>query len=313
MTVIKIDESYQKDTFYFHFYKNQVVLENSPVCALSLRSAGSMRFRWNEINERRNKYFEKIFNAEKKGAENMDAVARLSGFTPVPVELIHSKDVFFISEAADTFNKQGDGILTLNKTLVPVVTVADCVPVYFYAEDSGTFGVVHSGWKGTGIASEAVNLICKKTGSVSEHIFCAIGPHIHDCCYIVDETRASYFADNFGSDCVKPLEEGGVCFCGGKGLAIEWNNGGGKLYRLSLLRANLNCLSSSKIQEENITIVDECTCCNTLLGSNRRETAFYQAEQSEQTEKTAGIGDSCSDIKKQPAPFTVQAAFIKYM
>ena len=317
----------------FNFFKDGKPLENSPFCAMSVRSAGSMRFRWNELNSNRDVFLEKIAKS----------------VTPVPVELIHSRIVYDVKEAGQTSGLQGDGIITTNKSLMPVVTVADCMPIYLYEPESGVFGIVHSGWKGTGIIEDAIKLAFKTYGdrdewkigkngdrdkSLSgcenaggrgnrvcggEHVgenFCVIlGPHIRNCCYIVNQERADYFSDNFGSDCVTPLEDGGKCYCGGRGLAINWNNGsdGGKLYRLSLEKANLNVLKRCGVKEENIVVYKDCTCCEERLGSNRRETALFQAEQTELA-KTIATGEGHSlDIKKQPAPFTVQAAFIKYM
>ena len=52
-------------------------------------------------------------------------------------------------------------MITKNPSLMPVVTVADCMPLYLYDSVSGVFGVVHSGWKGTGIIGEALNLAKK--------------------------------------------------------------------------------------------------------------------------------------------------------
>ncbi|MCR4953375.1 MAG: polyphenol oxidase family protein [Treponema sp.] len=306
----------------FNFFKDGKPLENSPFCGMSVRSAGSMRFRWNEQNLNRDAF--------------LKGIART--ITPVPVELIHSRLVYDVKEAGQTSGLQGDGIITTNKSLMPVVTVADCMPIYLYEPESGVFGIVHSGWKGTGIIEDAIKLAVKTYGCGmgqssggenaggrgervcgGEHVgenFCVIlGPHIRNCCYIVNQERADYFASNFGSDCVTPLEDGGKCYCGGRGLAINWNNGsdGGKLYRLSLEKANLNVLKRCGVKEENIVVYKDCTCCEEWLGSNRRETALFQAEQTELEKKSAAREGHSLDIKKQPAPFTVQAAFIKYM
>jgi copper oxidase (laccase) domain-containing protein len=103
-----------------------------------------------------------------------------------------------------------------------------------------------------------------------------IGPHINDCCYILNEERALYFSKNFGNECVVPLETDGICYCGGRGLPITWNNGGGKLYRLSLSNANLFVLKKLGVKDENIFVSKDCTCCNEIYGSNRRQTAFGQ-------------------------------------
>lgn len=216
-----------------------------PLWGMTMKAAGSMRFRWNETNPNRERFLSELcalFGGAKKGGQRQ----------AVPLELIHSKIVYEAREACDTLNKQGDGIVTQNPSLVPVVTAADCVPLYFYDAGTGAFGAAHSGWKGTGIAAQVVSMMKEKYGSDPRDILAAIGPHIHDCCYLVDKERAEYFADNFGSDTVQ--EAGG-------------------LYRLSLLRANINVLLGAGVLEENIVAAKNCTACDARFGSFRREAA----------------------------------------
>lgn len=273
--------------FKFPFYKNGKPLESSVNCGITLIPGGNMRFRWNETNEVRTAILKEICGEEK---------------TPVPLELIHSHTVYDVKNPGDTKNLQGDGIITVNPLLMPVVTVADCVPIYFYDEISKVFGIVHSGWKGTGIIQNAIETACKNYGSKAEDFSVVIGPHIEDCCYIVNEERAEYFASNFTPECVKELEENGVCHCGGRGLPIEWNNGNGKLYRLSLEKANLAVLKKIGIKDENISVCKNCTCCTEICGSNRRQTAINV--------KNNNIDVSKLSIEEKSKLFTVMAAFV---
>ena len=246
-----------------------------PFWGMTMKAAGSMRFRWNETNPNRDQFLAELcgrFGGAGKGGRKQ----------AVSLELIHSKIVYDVRSAGDTFNKQGDGIVTQNASLVPVVTAADCVPLCFYDAGTGAFGAAHSGWKGTGIAAELVALMKKNYGSKPRDILAAIGPHIHDCCYLVDKERAKYFADNFGSDCVQEASQEGEASqdqnAGGPGLfgqeqnLVQAQNGGG-LYRLSLLRANINVLLSAGVLEENIVAAKNCTACEERFGSFRREAA----------------------------------------
>lgn len=217
-----------------------------PLWGMTLLAAGPMRFRWNETNPNRDQFLSALCERYKKEAA-------------VPLELIHSKIVCEAREAADTFQKQGDAIVTKNSALVPVVTVADCVPIYFYDSATGAFGTAHSGWKGTGIAASVVQMMKEKYGSNPRDILAAVGPHIHDCCYTVDEERAKYFCDNFGSDCVQEV--------------LQDQKGGGQKYALSLLRANINVLTRAGVLEENIVAATNCTACDARFGSFRREAA----------------------------------------
>lgn len=249
------------------FIKNNLKIENAPVCGMTVRSAGSMRFRWNEINSVRQTVLEKL--SAKYGKKSF-----------VPVQLDHTHIVYDVKASSDTFEKIGDGIITVNKSLIPTITVADCVPIYLFEPETGVFGIVHSGWKGTGIAIDAIRLAEKNYGAKAENFSVTIGPHIHDCCYIINEERAKFFSENFTPECIKELEAG---------VTVDWNNGNGKLYRLSLEKANLAALKRAGVSESNIYISPDCTCCSKdgLYGSNRRET------------KINGLPDK----------FTVQAAF----
>ncbi len=313
---------------FFDFIFDGKVLKNAPVCGMTLKKCGNMRFRWNEKNALRNNVLAELSGAEVT-VKNDNAVSCTYAFftqnkvLPVAVELIHSKKVIDLDGAGqckntcDTENKNNfenlacgvlgkmsgilaDGIITENKNFMPVVTVADCMPVFLFDKATETFGIVHSGWKGTGIVAEAVVLMCKNHGTRPENISVILGPHIRECCYIVNAERADYFKTEFAPDCVQELEEGGKCFAGGRGLPVKWNTGSGKLYRLSLEKANLVVLKKCGIPFENINIIKECTCCNQIFGSNRRETAEWNSLHS-------------SD-EKLPAipPFTVQAAFIRF-
>lgn len=251
---------------FFNFRRGGQLVEDAPVCGLTLLSAGSMRFRWNEINPKRKEIFENC--------------------QIVPVQLDHTHIVYNVKEAGDTQGKIGDGIITKNPELIPTVTVADCMPLYLYDPETKVFGIVHSGWKGTGIIADAIKLAEKEYGARAKDFLVVIGPHIRDCCYIVNSERAAWFSENFTPECITPLE---------KGIQVSWNNGGGPLYRLSLEKANLAALHTTGVPTQNIWIHPACTCCTKkngsfIYGSNRRETA------------AAG----------QPDKFTVQAAFIKY-
>ncbi len=274
------------------FYKNGSPFDGEalqgqkirPVWGMTLKAAGPMRFRWNETNPNRDSFLSEL--CQRYGAEK-------GGKRIVPLELIHSKIVYDVKEAGDTFNKQGDGIVTQNKSLIPVVTVADCVPIYFYDAGTGAFGAAHSGWKGTGIAAQMVELMKKNYGSDPRDILCAIGPHIHDCCYLVDAERAKYFADNFGSDCVQKASPGnkasqGQNARGGPGLFGQEQN-----FALSLLRANLNVLAAAGVLEENIVAAKNCTACDERFGSFRREAAALDVPAQEKSRL-----------------FTTQAAFV---
>lgn len=240
----------------FSFVHNGKTLSDAPFCGMTLKKAGSMRFRWNETNPNRDNILASL--VKDLALKNPEAVQI------APVELIHSQTVYKADSFEDVKNLTGDGIVSNKDNLMAVVTVADCMPLYVYDKETRAFAIVHSGWKGTGIVVNAINKMMEEYGSKKENICVILGPHIHKCCYIVNQERAEYFSKNFTPECVTPLEEG---------IKIDWNNGEGQLYRLSLQDANLAALKKGGIREENINVCTDCTCCNPIFGSNRRETA----------------------------------------
>lgn len=251
-----------KKFFTGKFYFRGRPVEDGPSYGMTLKAAGSMRFRWNERNVNRENFLAELAGIERR---------------TVAVELIHSQNVFAVDSPDELELMQGDGIITVNRELVPVVTVADCMPIFIFDPVTGVFGTLHSGWKGTGIVGNAIRLAEKKYGSRPEDFCVVMGPHIHECCYLVDEERAKYFRVNFTPDCVEEEKTGG--------------------YRLSLARANLSVLREIGVDEDSIVSYSDCTCCNPLFGSFRRETANLPP----------GM-----DMEERQRHFTVQAAWVRW-
>ena len=273
----------QQKVEFFEFRKKGKILPEAPVCGMTLRASGSMRFRWNEVNPNRDAVLEEITRSDRLMTKGTGVFLSRASF--VPVQLEHTHIVYDIKSPDDTFGKIGDGIITKNRSLIPVITVADCMPIYLFDPVTGVFGIVHSGWKGTGIICDAIKLAGRNYGSRASDFCLLLGPHIRDCCYIVNKERADWFRENFSQDCVRPLEDG---------LKVDWNTGSGPLFHLSLEKANLAALTKLGLLRENIWIHPACTCCTRnsagdfIYGSNRRETTAAGA----------------------PDKFTVQAAFI---
>jgi len=82
---------------------------------------------------------------------------------------------------------EADGHVVTEPGLVPLVFVADCLPVALYGP--GGLALVHAGWRGHAgdikdVAAEAV-----------EAVAAAMGPGIGPCCYEVGEEVLGAFAD----------------------------------------------------------------------------------------------------------------------
>ena len=237
-------------------------LPGAPSWGMSLKAAGNMRFRWNEANPARDAFLSAVGEGRAVAA----------------VELVHSRTVYAVDSAAELAGLQGDGIITRNRGLLPVVTVADCMPLFLYEPDAQVFGVLHSGWKGTGIVRDALELAGRRYGADPRKFCVVMGPHIHRCCYTVDGERAAYFRREFTPDCVEPVP-------------------GTSGYALSLAAANLAVLRGMGVPEDRISVSADCTCCNPRFGSFRRETAGLPADM---------------PLAERQRCFTVQAAWVKW-
>ncbi len=164
------------------------------------------------------------------------------------VRQVHSRTVVEAAARPDAGQPvEADGIVTRDPRLLLTVTVADCLPVFLLDRVTGAFGVVHSGWKGTGIAAEAVRLMAARFGTRPGDVAAAIGPGIGPCCYTVPSERCREFRERFGPDCVR----------------------GGS--RLDLRRANTVLLEAEGVG--SVSVVEECTGCSARLGSFRRQAA----------------------------------------
>jgi polyphenol oxidase len=213
-----------------------------PRCALTLASAGPMRLGTNDDNRAR---------AFRSCGVNPSSVVALSQ--------IHSR-VVRVADRADLFaeHPEGDGLLAIHEDIVPSITVADCMPIYVFDPVTSCFGVLHSGWKGTGIVRSALELAADEWGAKAENFRVVLGPHIRSCCYTVDAGRAELFTRLYGPSCV--VEDGERMASGD-----EWP------YRLSLAEANRSLCRSLGVRDENILDVGHCTACDGEYGSSRRE------------------------------------------
>lgn len=162
----------------------------------------------------------------------------------------HSQVVVDTGEHSFTPLTEADGMMSGRRTESLAVTAADCMPIYLHDERNGVRALLHSGWKGTGIAIEALGLMRQRYGSRPADITAVLGPSIGSCCYNVDDERAAIFAEAWGADSVK-------------------NRDGQKF--LSLKDANRQMLEKAGV--ERVIAEGLCTSCDPRFGSFRREGA----------------------------------------
>jgi YfiH family protein len=213
----------------------------APSCLVSGRAAGSMTF----IPGMEQPVREAFFRAQDIPPECVYSLIQL-----------HSRSVFVIDAGmlSPSLTREGDGMVSLSPEVFLSVTVADCLPVFLLDIERGFFAVLHSGWKGTGIAARALALMrevgCRPEAAV-------LGPCIQACCYCVDEKRARAFEAEFGGAAPEMLLLEPVS---------QYRDGGAFL---DLQAANIRLLAGAGVR--HIACCTDCTFTDERLGSYRRE------------------------------------------
>ncbi len=148
-----------------------------------------------------------------------------------------------------------DALVTNEKGVTLVTYYADCTPLFFVDTKKKAIGLAHAGWRGTvgRIGEKVVKKMTELYGTNPADIIAAIGPAISVCCYEVDKPCADNFyalSDLDSSRFVFPKENG--------------------KYMIDLLETNRQILVAAGVKNENITVSDVCTNCNSeLLWSHR--------------------------------------------
>lgn len=164
------------------------------------------------------------------------------------VNQIHSKIVIDTKDLKRGEQYSADGIITKDDKKPIAITVADCMPIFLYDRKKKVRALLHSGWKGTGIVLSAIQQMKETYNCNVSDIIAYLGPSIKSCCYEVDRQRAVEFSKNWGDDTV-----------------VNKNIG----WYLSIDKANVNILK--KIGVGDIIKSSDCTCCNSIYGSYRRD------------------------------------------
>jgi len=160
----------------------------------------------------------------------------------VSADLCHSAKVALVEEnEAGEMIFQTDGLITKEKEVFLSVTVADCLPVFFYDFEKEGIGLAHAGRRGLagGILESVVSGFKESFGSETEDILAGIGPGISVCHYEVGEEIARTF-HSISPDVLNFRNE--QVFLDLKETA-----------RIQLLRLGL--------KEQNIEIHPDCTFC----------------------------------------------------
>lgn len=204
---------------------------------LSDKNDGQMRLNDGVAIENRKKFF------DKAGIKIEDVVS---------ARLAHGNQIKTID-----YNDKGkiidniDGLITNKRNLFLTITVADCLPIYFFDFQKEIIGIAHAGWKGIllNISGEMINKMKEIYKSDFKDIAVYIGPHIQKCHFEAKD------------DLIKKFDEY-------RDFIIKRNN----LAFIDLVGIAKMQFEQAGIKSENITISNKCTYCeNQKYFSFRRD------------------------------------------
>ena len=158
----------------------------------------------------------------------------------VSAGLSHGNNIALVSnENKERIVPDTDGLATDEKNVFLAITVADCIPIYFYDKEKNAIGLAHSGWRGVAknISGKMIKAMIKNFNSDPKNIIVYIGPHIQKCHFEVKSDVSSKFDEKY--------------------IIREKNK-----EKINLLLAVKDQLVESGIFAENINSSDECTFCN---------------------------------------------------
>lgn len=137
--------------------------------------------------------------------ENLARARRALRLTAVlTVKQTHSDTVLPIAdESTPSETLEGDACFTGRVRLGLGLKVADCLPVFIYANDSSCIGIAHCGWRGTAarLAEKTARHMASQYSVPLHRLKFALGPCICASCYEVSDDVRRGFSKNFpGAD-----------------------------------------------------------------------------------------------------------------
>ncbi len=144
---------------------------------------------------------------------------------------------------------QCDGLMTDQKKIFLVISVADCTPVFLFDAKKHVIAGIHAGWRGTAanIVGKSIVRMGSEFGTVPDDIVAFIGPSAGKCCYEVGNEVAMQFPQECRVD-----------------------KGNGK-YLLDIKQANVMQLLENGVLNSNIEVHPDCTIHNRNYHSFRRD------------------------------------------
>ena len=154
---------------------------------------------------------------------------------------VHGDDIVHATTGS-WFERQADAVITAERDLLLVVSVADCCPLLFYDPVQNVVAAAHCGWRGTvrRLAAKVVQSMCEDYGSELKDIRVAIGMAIQQYNYQVGgEVWQAFVGADFPSRLAYLDDEG--------------------RYRLDIVGGNVWALEQTGLPPNNIWNSQHCT------------------------------------------------------
>jgi len=159
------------------------------VVEISTKQDGPMRLAGDKEQdiqawENRERFFKKI-------GIDKNSVVRASLAHGQKAVIVSAKDA---GKALD----ETDALVTAGGNLFLVITVADCLPIFFYDPQKEIIGLAHAGWRG--LANGVIRSTIEKMlelGANADNILVGIGPGIGVCHYSISDKSKEEILEKF--------------------------------------------------------------------------------------------------------------------
>jgi polyphenol oxidase len=187
----------------------------------------------------------------------------------VQLKQIHSSIVHLVTGASRE-PLAGDGLITATAGLLLAVKTADCVPVLVADVKRRVIGAFHAGWHGTvaRVVEKGIGEMRRQFGSVPRDLRAVIGPSIRQCCYqIGSEVRAEFQSQfSYADELFEEVFDANAIYVRYPLLFLNQRAPGhgelGPEIHLDLVEANRRQLQDAGMREEQISVIEGCTACD---------------------------------------------------
>ncbi len=222
-------------------------------CSTGLCEGLNLGFTVGDVPERVMKNRSTVASALGCSLESLVTARQVHGSTVK--EITASRDGREAS-TGDSGLPQADGLVTGERGLVLMITLADCFSVFLYDPAKQAVGLLHAGWRGAAqdIVARGISAMGKAFGSDPEDLVAGVGPGINTCCFEVgEEVREAFIRHQVYEQSLWERHREGRCY-------------------FDLKRTIYLMLRACGVMDSKIDVAEECTSCSqNLFFSHRRE------------------------------------------